>query len=104
MDADDPVPSQTMAALIQCRLEAVREAISRELCAIPTPIAGCDVHCNRLLEDRSKVVDELQRLARLRKQSPSAADLAAFANRSEWLDRSTLERVMRHASVPGAQV
>jgi len=103
MDTHGPVTRQTIAALIQQRLEAVRESISRELCAIPTPIAGCDVHCNRLLEDRSKVVDELQRFARLRQQAPAPADLVAFAQRCEWLDQPTLQSVMRHAAA-GASI
>ena len=85
--------SRTIAELIQRRLEAVRESISRELCAIPAPVPGCDVNFNRLLEDRSKVVDELQRLTRLARQAPSASTLVAFAQASAWIDQSTRERI-----------
>ena len=85
--------SAAIAALIQRRLEAVRESISRELCAIPAPVPGCDVNFNRLLEDRSKVVDELQGFVRLTRQAPSASVLVEFARASAWVDQSTRERI-----------
>ena len=85
--------SRTIAALIQRRLEAARESISRELCAIPAPIAGCDANCNRLLDDRSKVVDELQRFMRLARKAPSASALVEFAQASAWIDQVTRERI-----------
>ena len=84
---------RTIAELIQRRLEAVRESISRELCTIPAPVPGCDVNFNRLLEDRSKVVDELQRFMRLTRETPSAATLAEFAQASPWVDQVTRERI-----------
>jgi chorismate mutase len=95
MDAHEQLApaSRTIAALIQRRLEAVRESISRELCAIPTPIAGCDANCNQLLEDRSKVVDELQRFMRLTRQAPAVSALVEFAQASAWIDQVTRERI-----------
>ena len=95
MDTHEPMPaaSLTIAGLIQRRLEAVRESISRELCAIPAPVPGCDVNFNRLLEDRAQVVDELQRFMRLTRQAPSAATLVEFANASAWIDQATRERI-----------
>ena len=85
--------SRTIAELIQRRLEAVRESISRELCTIPAPVPGCDVNFNRLLEDRSKVVDELQRLMRFTREAPSASALIEFARASAWVDQVTRERI-----------
>jgi hypothetical protein len=95
MDTQEPLASvnRTIAELIQRRLEAVRESISRELCAIPTPVPGCDVNFNRLLEDRSKVVDELQRFVRLTRQAPSASVLVEFAQASAWIDQATRARI-----------
>ena len=95
MDTHEQLPpsSAKIAELIQRRLEAVRESISRELCAIPAPVPGCDVNFNRLLEDRSKVVDELQRFTRLARQAPSAATLVEFAHASVWVDQVTRERI-----------
>ena len=90
--------SRAIAELIQRRLEAVRESISRELCAVPTPIPGCDVNFNRLLEDRSKVVDELQRLGRICVGTPSTGALLEFARVSEWLDQSTREQIDAQAA------
>ena len=78
---------------IQSRLESVREAISRELCAYPTPIAGCDAHVNQLLEDRSEVVDALQRLARMRAENVSAQSLLDFARTCKSLDAATLAQI-----------
>lgn len=99
MDSTELPPSatQTIAEMIQGRLEAARESISRELCSIPTPIPGCDVNFNRLLEDRSKVVDELQRFKRLLAQAPSTGALLDFAHASEWLDASTRARISNQA-------
>ena len=105
MDTPEQAPTQmgsTIAELIRHRLEAVRESISRELCTIPTPIPGCDVNFNRLLEDRSKVVDELQRLARLTAQSASDAALVEFAQASEWLDQPTLGRIVERCAAAGS--
>jgi len=65
-------------ASLEARLVARREAISRELGTIPLPAPACDVHFNRLLEERARVVDTLQALRRLRSRSPSTPELVAF--------------------------
>jgi hypothetical protein len=87
------VDLNNIAALMQSRLESVREAISRELCAYPTPIAGCDAHVNQLLEDRSEVVDALQRLTRMRAASLSAQSLLDLARSLRSLDAATLAQI-----------
>jgi hypothetical protein len=87
------VDLNNIAALMQSRLESVREAISRELCAYPTPIAGCDAHVNQLLEDRSEVVDALQRLTRMRAASLSAQSLLDAATLAQIEDELTASRV-----------
>jgi hypothetical protein len=47
-------------------LEARRDRICAELGEHPRPVAACDVHYNRLLEDRTAVCRELDRLQALR--------------------------------------
>ena len=74
---DDPALVCNLDAL-EAQLELRREAISRELADIPPPVPACDVHFNRLLEDRGVVVDTLQALRRLRSGAASSAELAAF--------------------------
>jgi hypothetical protein len=39
-----------------------REAIAREIARHPRPITGCDVHFNRLLEERAALTEEIDRL------------------------------------------
>ena len=39
-----------------------REAFAREIAAHPRPITGCDVHFNRLLEERALITEEINRL------------------------------------------
>ena len=42
-----------------------REAIAREIARHPRPITGCDVHFNRLLEERAAISEEIDRLEEL---------------------------------------
>ena len=42
-----------------------REAIAREIARHPRPITGCDVHFNRLLEERAALSEEIDRLEEL---------------------------------------
>jgi hypothetical protein len=42
-----------------------REAIAREIARHPRPITGCDVHFNRLLEERAALSEEIDRLEAL---------------------------------------
>lgn len=103
MDAHEQrrTQSTSAAALIRQRLEAVRESISRELCAIPAPVPGCDVNFNRLLEDRAQVVDALQRLGRLG-DDPAQSALIDFARACEWLDPATREQVLSRLDAAAA--
>jgi hypothetical protein len=81
-------------------LDRRREAISRELCTIPPPVPACDVNFNRLLEERARVVDELQALGRLRAANAGAEALLAFCRHSAALDpetRSAIESMLATA-------
>jgi hypothetical protein len=53
-----------------------REAIAREIAGHPRPITGCDVHFNRLLEERAALSEEIDRLEALenRRDTLPAAD------------------------------
>ena len=42
-----------------------REAIAREIAGHPGPITGCDVHFNRLLEERAELSQAIDRLEAL---------------------------------------
>ncbi len=42
-----------------------REALAREIARHPRPITGCDVHFNRLLEERAALSEEIDRLEAL---------------------------------------
>ena len=53
-----------------------REAIAWEIARHPRPITGCDVHFNRLLEERAALTEEIDRLQALedRRDALPAAD------------------------------
>jgi hypothetical protein len=38
-----------------------REAIAQEIARHPRPITACDVHFNRLLEERARLAEALER-------------------------------------------
>ena len=43
-------------------LLARRQALAEEIARHPRPITGCDVHFNRLLEERAALSEEIDRL------------------------------------------
>ena len=88
----DPAREATLDAL-QAALEAARAAISRELCEIPPPVPACDVNFNRLLEDRSRIADALQALARLRAAGPDRAAVLAFCRSASGLGPHARSRI-----------
>ena len=57
-------------------LLARRQAIAEEIARHPRPITGCDVHFNRLLEERAALSEEIDRLEALedRRDPLPAAD------------------------------
>lgn len=58
------------------KLQKRREAIAWEIARHPRPITGCDVHFNRLLEERAALTEEIDRLQALedRRDALPAAD------------------------------
>ena len=83
---------------LEAQLEARRQAISRELADLPLPAPACDVHFNRLLEERGLVVDTLQALRKLRRESASAAELEAFLAAANELAIGSRLRSQEHAA------
>lgn len=59
--ARDLHPDDVRGAL-QAFLEARRDRICAELVEYPRPVPACDVHYNRLLEERTAVCRDLDRL------------------------------------------
>lgn len=74
------------------RLDTLRIAISRELANIPPPVPCCDVDFNRLLEDRSRIADELQQLRRLVDENADEASLQTFCRHSAFLGTREVRR------------
>jgi hypothetical protein len=82
-------------------LEARRDRICAELGEHPRPVAACDVHFNRLLEERTAVCRELDRLQALRGgieyfvRSCPCLDEEARRRFLALLGRSTVETAAR---------
>lgn len=87
----DPDRRSRIAARASRVLDARRVAISRELAAIPPPVPACDVDFNRLLEDRGRVVDDLQRLRRLLACGADADAILDFCRDSAFLVGEAIE-------------
>jgi len=65
-----------MCEQVRVALEDRRKRTSREIHSYPSPIAGCDAQFNHLLEVRSNVLAELQRLARINEADSSVGEYA----------------------------
>jgi len=59
---------------IRIRLERKRDEILERIGHYPTPIPACDVDFNRLLEERARVFEELDRLATLKARDSRGRD------------------------------
>lgn len=51
------------SATLRASLEARRKQLDEEIRAYPTPIPRCDAQFNFLMEERSRIVRELEALA-----------------------------------------
>ena len=58
----DHAATEPILRTIRDRLEEARRAILREIRNYPTPIAGCDVQFNGLMEQRAEMSRALKRL------------------------------------------
>ncbi|HEX9192331.1 MAG TPA: hypothetical protein VF871_01060 [Burkholderiales bacterium] len=93
----DSVPLQSVRDAIADCLEKKRDLICREIGDHPRPIPGCDVHFNRLLEDRTKIYQELSRWKTLREDCFASEDqielIRAFVACSECIDEETKRKL-----------
>jgi hypothetical protein len=62
---DYPAAMESNYAETRKALVERREAIAREIGRHPRPITGCDVHFNRLLEERAALSEQISRLDEL---------------------------------------
>ena len=87
-EAVDRVRQQARAVL-----EGLRRSTSEEIHNYPSPIAGCDQQFNHLLEQRTGIAAELQRLARIGAERAQAAEYARelddFLGSCAYLDERT---------------
>ena len=60
-----PMADETAHADLRRALIARRQAIAEEIGRHPRPVTGCDVHFNRLLEERAALSEEIARLEAL---------------------------------------
>jgi hypothetical protein len=93
-------PSGSVRSLwegVRAHLENKRDRICAEITDHPRPVAGCDVHFNRLLEDRAKIFSALDRLADLRAtRREDAQDIAlieGFISSCEAIDEKDRDRL-----------
>lgn len=84
-------------------LENRRDQVCQEITHYPAPIPACDVHFNRLLEERTKIFHELGRLDELRGDGQARkGDIALiddFVRSSEAIndeDRHKLGAALKH--------
>jgi hypothetical protein len=80
--------AESAADALRALLEARRDRICAELGAHPRPVAACDVHFNRLLEERTAVCRELDRLDALQ------GGIEAFLASTSCLDDAARRRVL----------
>lgn len=83
---------------IRGHLENRRDRLCQEITNYPTPIPACDVHFNRLLEERAKIFQELGRLDELtRNRQARRQDIAlidGFIRTSDALDDQDKHQLM----------
>ena len=83
---------------VQGFLEARRDRICAELGEHPRPVAACDVHFNRLLEERTAVCREIDRLRALRgpdgARGATRAGIEAFLRACASLDEESRRRFL----------
>lgn len=79
---------QVLAEVLSA-LEGLRRRTSKEIHDYPSPIAGCDAQFNHLLERRTGIVGELQRLTQLGEGRVTVREFDAFLASSVYLDEET---------------
>jgi hypothetical protein len=82
---------------IRTHLENERRRIQQEIRTYPQPIAACDQQFNYLLEERSRISQELTRLHEIseegQKSGESVKFLDEFVSSSSYLDDETKQKL-----------
>ena len=73
---------------IRAALDAARVQVCAAIGAHPRPVAGCDVEFNRLLEDRTRIAQEIARL-----DSLGRSEVERFVSESPDIDAATRRRL-----------
>ena len=81
--------TESICDALRAHLEARRDRVCAELGAHPRPVAACDVHFNRLLEERTAVCRELDSLQALR---GAPGGIEGFVRSSAVLDEEARRR------------
>jgi len=92
---------ESICDALRSELEARRDRVSAELGAHPRPVAACDVHFNRLLEERSAVCRELDSLQALR--GAAGRDIEGFLRSSAILDEAMRRRLLELLAPAGVE-
>lgn len=74
-------PAVSICQEIRAYLENRRDQVCQEITRHPTPIPACDVHFNRLLEERTKIFQTMDRLDELCRD-----DRIRGNNIAAWID------------------
>ena len=95
--AVNAMPTPTIWQTIKDGLEARRDAIYEEISHYRAPIPACDVQFNHLLEERSRVFQELSRLNAIATQAHSWHELRPlleeFLTNATTFDTATKQRL-----------
>jgi hypothetical protein len=85
---------------ISSHLENERERIYEELKNYPRPIPACDAQFNCLLEERTRIADELNRMYEASEQSLNSRDsiklVEEFIALSRYLNTEAKQRLVSH--------
>lgn len=83
--------------MIRKQLEKERDRINEEIKNYPRPIPGCDAQFNYLLEERTKIGEELKHIEVIYKESVSGGEqdegINEFIERSSFINREAVERI-----------
>lgn len=89
---------------VRLKMEGRRDQVCQEISRYPTPIPACDVHFNRLLEERRRVFEDLDQLRELCPRG-RARDIRAIENliaSSAAIDEADKARLRDALKLPGS--
>ena len=93
----DPALAKSLEAEIAGCLEARKQRLYDEIRSYPTPITACDQQFNYLLDQQTRIAEDLARLKNLIAEAPSGDPIALLASLIRSLssiDDDTKERLL----------